>query len=74
MRTIIDLTEEQVKALAQIGAQKGLSRAALIRAAVDAYVEVTKPAQGIEAYFGILQGQFGDSVEYQRKLRDEWGR
>lgn len=57
MRTIIDITEEQVKALDEISQLEDTSRAALIRRAIDRMLaedarrdEVAKEAFGIWSY------------------------
>ena len=39
MRTLVDIPERQLEALAEIGARRKLSRAAIIREAIEAYLE-----------------------------------
>ncbi|MFZ4126004.1 MAG: CopG family transcriptional regulator [Rickettsiales bacterium] len=58
MRTIIDITDEQVKALDEISQLEDISRAALIRRAIDRMLaedarkgEVAKEAFGLWSYF-----------------------
>ena len=72
MRTIIDLTDEQIEALARLSDKRDLSRAALIRAAVDDYL--TKHAdKSWEEAFGLWRERGLDGLAYQQALRDEWG-
>lgn len=71
MRTIIDLTDEQVKALAALCEAQKISRAEAVRRAVERYVaEERRPER--ERAFGAWQRRRGDSVAIVRRLRDEW--
>ena len=72
MRTIVDLPEEQVEALKRLSKQSSLSRAELMRRAVADYLLRHHPDQTQDA-FGIWREQPRDGLEYQRKLREEWG-
>ena len=78
MRTIVDLPEDQIKALDSIGKKEDLSRAELVRRAVAAYLgnaqETKKSA--LDKYFGILKGSDAfegmDGMAWQKKMRAEW--
>jgi metal-responsive CopG/Arc/MetJ family transcriptional regulator len=72
MRTIVDLPEEQIKILAAIGKQTRLSRAEIVRRAVAEYIARHKPEQGDEA-FGLWKDRAEDGLDYQSRLRSEWG-
>ncbi len=79
MRTIIDLPEDHVKALDSLGKKKKSSRAALVRQAVERYIdEENRASKGdIDKYFGIFKNDptvFDglDGLAYQRKIRAEW--
>ena len=74
MRTIIDLPDRQVDALERISRSRKLSRAELIRQAVDRYLHEHLP--GREEAFGLWKrgGVRADGVAYQRRLRKEWKR
>lgn len=79
MRTIVDIPEDQVKALDLLGKKGNVSRAELVRQAVGLYLEAEqqKAAGAIDKYFGFLKDcpdAFGgmDGVEYQQKIRAEW--
>jgi metal-responsive CopG/Arc/MetJ family transcriptional regulator len=79
MRTIIDLPEEQVRALADYCAREKVSRAEAVRRAVAILVEERERRQrdhkeALKAAFGIWKDRGIDAVEYQRKLRSEWDR
>ena len=71
MRTLVDIPDQQVQKLSRLSEQKKVSRAALIREAIAAYLARNDPDPGRKA-FGIWRDLDIDSVEYQRKLRDEW--
>lgn len=75
MRTIVDLPEEQIKALAELCKREGISRAEAIRRAVEALTaSMRPPKKDISHYFGMWKDRddIGDGVEYQRRLRAEW--
>ena len=74
MRTIIDLADRQLEALARISRRRRLSRAELIRQAVDRYLAEQAPEAA--AAFGLWKRAGGreDGLAYQRRLRREWGR
>jgi metal-responsive CopG/Arc/MetJ family transcriptional regulator len=71
MRTIVDLPEEQIQALKRLSEQSKLSRAELTRRAVAEYLRHHQ-ADGIEDAFGIWKNHRRDSLDYQRRLREEW--
>ena len=80
MRTLIDLPEDDIKALDMIGKKEDLSRAELVRRAVARYLEEEQDAakNDVDKYFGLFKddptafdGLSG--LEYQQKMRDEWG-
>jgi hypothetical protein len=68
---MIDLPKHQVDLLAKIGAARNLSRDALVRAAIDDFLAAYRKKVSDTA-FGLWGGSTMDSVDYQRKLRDEW--
>jgi hypothetical protein len=70
MRTIIDLPDAEVEALARICARQKISRAEAIRRAVDSYVKSHAEVAG-EA-FGMWRGRGIDGRRYEDELRDEW--
>ena len=72
MRTIIDLPERQLAELDRISKSRKLSRAALIRQAVERYLAEHAPERG--AAFGLWRrvGAREDGLAYQRRLRKEW--
>jgi metal-responsive CopG/Arc/MetJ family transcriptional regulator len=77
MRTLVDIPEKQLKALNQLSKLRKVSRAALVREAVSAYVEANSKAArdaAIDAVFGMWKDRNIDGLEYQRKIRAEWDR
>lgn len=74
MRTLIDLPQDQLEALADLGKAKGRSRAALVREAVAEYLGRHQTGDLAEA-FGIWRtetGELEDGLAYQERLRAEW--
>ena len=71
MRTIIDLPERDLRTLAVLGEERGVSRAEIIRQAVRIFLEMHK-AQSNKA-FGLWSERTEDGIAYQRALRAEWG-
>lgn len=82
MRTIVDLPEEQVRALDKIGQDENVSRAELVRQAVGLYLLDNKRKKTGEVIgpdiFGTVEPgdpEFWDGLsglEWERKMRAEW--
>ncbi len=70
MRTLVDLPDEDLEGLTQLGRRRGVSRAKIIRQAVRDYLQRHTGASDDEA-FG-LWGAGEDGLEYQQRLRSEW--
>ncbi len=70
MRTLIDISDDQVRALARIAAREDVSRAALIRRAIAHLISAESPAIA-DAAFGICKGGV-DGLAYEDRLRTEW--
>ncbi len=71
MRTIIDLPDEQVSALAQWCDEQKISRAEAIRRAL-ATMLANRHQAGREAAFGAWKRDKIDSRRIVEKLRKEW--
>jgi len=71
MRTIVDLPDEQVDALHQLGTRDGLSRAELVRRAVAEYLDKRQHRDDDRA-FGLWQRRRCDALDYEDRLRGEW--
>ena len=72
-KTLIDIQNEIIAKLDVIAAQRKVSRASLIRMAIDAWLDKQKEPSSSEEVFGILKdSHLDDSVQIQRKLRGEW--
>ncbi|MES2661552.1 MAG: ribbon-helix-helix protein, CopG family [Verrucomicrobiota bacterium] len=71
MRTIIDLPEEQVKALASWCEEHEISRAEAIRRALGSMLSNQHRA-GREKAFGAWKGKNIDSRNLVKELREEW--
>ncbi|MFM9060010.1 MAG: ribbon-helix-helix protein, CopG family [Planctomycetaceae bacterium] len=73
MRTIVDLTDDQVKSLAALCAAKGISRAEAVRRAVARLLAEEQRPDRARA-FGAWRRTTGDRAAQVRRLRDEWER
>lgn len=73
MRTIIDLPEDQLRALDGVCRQERISRAEAIRRAVAEHLRRYHASDAKRA-FGIWRGRQVDGLKYQETLRREWGR
>lgn len=78
VRTIIDLPEDQVRALKAYCERKGISRAEAVRRAVARLLETesderTRRQEAIKAAFGIWKDR-RDAQETLDELRAEWDR
>jgi hypothetical protein len=73
MRTVIDLPEEQLRALAEMCERDQISRAEAVRRAVSAYLKASGE-DALQEAFGMWAGRDVDGVRFQRALRDEWDR
>lgn len=71
MRTLIDLPDTQIQALAALCERVRQPRAAVIREAVAEYLErrARKPA---DAAYGLWGADSLDGLDYQEKGRAEW--
>lgn len=79
MRTIIDLPEEQLRALADYCASEKVSRAEAVRRAVEQLICAQRVAESdrlaaIDAAFGLWKDHGVDTDTYLRELRAEWDR
>ena len=70
MRTIIELPDDQVAALAELCESEKISRAELIRRAL-AEMLARKQSTGREKAFGVWKKR-GDSRKIVERLRQEW--
>jgi len=72
MRTIVDLPDKQIEALKRMSESSHLSRAELVRRAIDEYLARHLPTQD-DGAFGLWNKRKTDGVTYQERARDEWG-
>lgn len=71
MRTVIDVPEELIESLDQVGGSEQRSRAALIREAIMEFLK-QKSATSAEVAFGIWKQRGVDGLSYQEEMRSEW--
>ena len=75
MRILVDIPDLKIKALTLMSKQRRVSRAALVREAVSAYIDANSHAEkhaAREAAFGLWKRRGVDGLEYQKKIRAEW--
>jgi hypothetical protein len=72
MRTLIDLPDSQIQALAALCDKVKQPRAALIREAVADYLLKHRTQKSIDEAFGLWGSGGMDGLEYQDKARAEW--
>ena len=71
MRTIIELPPHQLEALDALCRRDGLSRAEVIRRAIDAHLgRESRTAR--ESAYGLWRDQKIDGLAWERRLRREW--
>lgn len=76
MQTLVDIPGQQLKALNLLSKQRKVSRAALVRGTVYAYIDANSHEEKIaarKAAFEIGKDRGIDGPEYQKKIRAEWG-
>jgi predicted transcriptional regulator len=71
MRALIDMNDAQAEALDALAKRVGRSRAALIRTAIDDYLDRHRRTQ-VEDGFGLWGRRKVDGLAYQEKVRREW--
>jgi metal-responsive CopG/Arc/MetJ family transcriptional regulator len=71
MRTIVDLTEEQIGALARLCEEQKISRAEAVRRAVGHMIKEAATKRK-DVGFGIWRHKRLDSRKYVEKVRSEW--
>jgi len=73
MRTIIDIEKEKLQALTILAQDHHVSRATLIRKAIDSLLEQSLKQKKTEDVFGILKKQYKiEGLAFQKRLRSEW--
>jgi predicted transcriptional regulator len=71
MRTLVDIPNDQIGALAELTTRLNRSRAALIREAIAEYLDNHRLPPAADA-FGLWGKTTADGLKYQKKARAEW--
>ena len=71
MRILTDIGDNQLQALDDLAKREKISRAALIRHAVDDLLAKHRQERQSDA-FGLWGDRVVDGLAYQEKLRSEW--
>ena len=69
---LVGLREDQERELKQLAKAQRASRAALIRRAIDDFLERRRTPPEVDEAFGLWGDKAGDGLSYQRAIRDEW--
>ena len=70
MRTLVDIPEPQLKELKMISRAEKVSRAELVRQAIEALIRSRKAS--LNEAFGAWGDRKIDGLDYQTKVRSEW--
>lgn len=75
MRTLVDIPEGDIEVLNALSASRRVSRAALVRQAIKAFIDLNRnrPVSMMDG-LGIWKDYEIDGDEYQREIRAEWDR
>jgi metal-responsive CopG/Arc/MetJ family transcriptional regulator len=71
MRVLVNISENQIKELTRISKVEKVSRAEVIRQAVEAYIE-KKRRIAIGEAFGLWKEHNVEGLAYQERIRSEW--
>lgn len=71
MRVVIDLSEEDLRALRAAAKADKISQAEAIRRAIRGYLAAPQAQDRDSSAFGLWAGR-AEGVAYQRDLREEW--
>lgn len=73
MRTIVELPEDQLRALDAWREARGISRAEAVRRAVaNLLADEVQVRAAVESAFGLWSDRGLDGLDEQRRLRGEW--
>ena len=70
MRTIIDIPQRELRVLAEMGEERGMSRAEIIRQAINVFLRFHQKAP--DGAFGLWKERSPDGLRYQQAARAEW--
>ena len=73
MRMIVEIPDEQLKLMERLLEREGISRAELVRRAVEDYLQGFEAGDDCSA-FGLWANNPRDGLSYQEALRSEWDR
>ena len=71
MRTLVDIPNVHIQALAELCEQVNKPRAAVVREAIGEYLAKHQPDTLTDA-FGLWRDMPEDGLAYQEKVRAEW--
>ena len=72
MRTIIDVPDHMLTRLDLVREKQKCSRAAIIREAIDAFLDRNTQTSDLNQSLGLWKNKVSDGLSYQENLRKEW--
>lgn len=71
MRTLVDIGDKEIQALDELAAEENVSRAALIRRAIDDLLQ-KQTKKAVSDAWGLWREEAKDGLAFQEELRQEW--
>ena len=71
MRTLVDIGDKEIQALDELAAEENVSRAALIRRAIDDLLR-KQAKRAVSDAFNLWGPEAKDGLALQEELRQEW--
>ena len=71
MRTLIDIPDDQAAPLAEACRRNDISRAEAIRRAIALFLK--QQVSEVDAAYGLWKDRGIEGIEFQERLRKEWG-
>ena len=72
MRTTIDIPDQMLTRLDLAREKQKCSRAAIIREAIDAFLDRNTQISDLNQSLGLWKNKVSDGLSYQENLRKEW--
>jgi metal-responsive CopG/Arc/MetJ family transcriptional regulator len=72
VRTLVNIPEDDIKALDELAKRQKTSRAQVIRTAVAEHLKGNPAKVDVSEFAGLWKDKGIDGLEFVRKLRSEW--
>jgi metal-responsive CopG/Arc/MetJ family transcriptional regulator len=74
MRTIVEIPEDQIRAVDELCRRQRISRAEFVRRSVAATLRAEQPSLDATGAFGLWRKRREDALAYEDRVRSEWER